>query len=605
MLVLYVTAKFSGFVNMTYKSCGNSVNRRLFELDEKELYLNIREELFLRRLESFSTQLLLLKLSSKDQDIDLIDDSYQEVQNLIQQIKFKNKRVSSEVTKKTTPAPTRKTTTTTQETENSQQEAMYSCGEYYNGSMYGYPRYKTGFVREKCKRPQLHESVTLILDRPRYSKTLVMSLKKITLLMYILMDEKSESDAFSKNLPSSVKIIYVSNRTNYIGMILNSILHKVVTPYVLITPFLGAFDKKTVDIERLVHVQEISKADIVGAASKDIDTGEWDRSCYQTMLKLYTLKYTKGYRVSKHECLRCNFVSSPFLSKKKFLVAIKFNSKLTHGIYEDFFLRINQSRHKILVCPDVMFYTYQPTVFDYQLNYFAKIRDIKKIVYSGGSVKWYGCRKGYSHTSRKKCTFQKGMAVPPCCLENLKDALNFVFDQCYKFNIACELQEGSVLGAVKFGGILPWERDADVSVLSKDFYSFQNLSFAFQKAGYEVVIHENTTCCTQDGRVKGGVLHIRAHGWSVQVFGQDDLHSLGVRTSIQTLKHWFLPENPGLYVRNRYGYSVYKHAEHWMTVNRKSGWEPYVGGEFSTCPKPGHHGCLDRWTADGDLPFFA
>ena len=33
----------------------------------------------------------------------------------------------------------------------------------------------------------------------------------------------------------------------------------------------------------------------------------------------------------------------------------------------------------------------------------------------------------------------------------------------------CQLQEGTLLGAVKLGSILPWERDGDIMVLSDHF----------------------------------------------------------------------------------------------------------------------------------------
>ena len=45
--------------------------------------------------------------------------------------------------------------------------------------------------------------------------------------------------------------------------------------------------------------------------------------------------------------------------------------------------------------------------------------------------------------------------------------LTRIFDACEAVEAICELQEGTLLGAVKFGTILPWERDADVMVHSK------------------------------------------------------------------------------------------------------------------------------------------
>ena len=38
------------------------------------------------------------------------------------------------------------------------------------------------------------------------------------------------------------------------------------------------------------------------------------------------------------------------------------------------------------------------------------------------------------------------------------DVLEDIFASCSDVDAYCELQEGTLLGAVKFGDILPWER---------------------------------------------------------------------------------------------------------------------------------------------------
>lgn len=39
----------------------------------------------------------------------------------------------------------------------------------------------------------------------------------------------------------------------------------------------------------------------------------------------------------------------------------------------------------------------------------------------------------------------------------------------------CELNDGTLLGALKFNGILPWEIDADISVEGDNFTKFADL----------------------------------------------------------------------------------------------------------------------------------
>ena len=69
---------------------------------------------------------------------------------------------------------------------------------------------------------------------------------------------------------------------------------------------------------------------------------------------------------------------------------------------------------------------------------------VKKWVDSDGRVRWYGCRGGHDKTS--SCNRMRGVAVPPCDLENLADAITFVMKECENAGVYCEVHEGSVLG---------------------------------------------------------------------------------------------------------------------------------------------------------------
>ena len=50
--------------------------------------------------------------------------------------------------------------------------------------------------------------------------------------------------------------------------------------------------------------------------------------------------------------------------------------------------------------------------------------------------------------------------------------------------------------------------------------------------------------------------------------------------------YWFpAPPNPGLHVRNRYGYEVYRHAVHWLDIpGTPDGWQQYdTTAAFPNC----------------------
>ena len=93
-----------------------------------------------------------------------------------------------------------------------------------------------------------------------------------------------------------------------------------------------------------------------------------------------------------------------------------------------------------------MFDTYEREIPDQKYTALAQKWDVKKWVESDGRVRWYGCRRGYSHTSKTPCKRKTGLGVPPCDLENLADAIKFVIKECENVGIYCEVHEGSVLG---------------------------------------------------------------------------------------------------------------------------------------------------------------
>lgn len=57
----------------------------------------------------------------------------------------------------------------------------------------------------------------------------------------------------------------------------------------------------------------------------------------------------------------------------------------------------------------------------------------------------------------------------------------YLFEACKATNSICELQEGTLLGAVKLGTILPWEKDGDIMILSDHFN--QLLKYLIQNEG--------------------------------------------------------------------------------------------------------------------------
>ena len=108
----------------------------------------------------------------------------------------------------------------------------------------------------------------------------------------------------------------------------------------------------------------------------------------------------------------------------------------------------------------------------------------------------------------------------------------------------------------------------------------------------------------------GGKIELLADGWSIQMYGQHRMSPKGTNTNgllptkIHFSNSWLnAPFNPGLYARNHYGKEVHKHAEHWLSTGKQSGWDAYETGVFGSCPVKGFHGCLDQYQPDGSIQF--
>lgn len=399
------------------------------------------------------------------------------------------------------------------------------CPEVYRGSIHGYPFYRKGFDTEECSYKQdIKEHVTIIFDD-------VVTMTKTTGDESTLPNKTSEAVSVNRFLEffESVYRMFPKIRTHFIlgrnwnqksfdaikekqssnvytsfyslqneafskGELLQNIIDGLSTDYVLVAPSLTHFTND-INLERLLRVLSTRKHTVIAGGSYRNLTGHWWNGCVQTQLKNYTLTFKMGYYRSFDECLVCDHLWGPFLAKSTVLKNIGLDVKDSNGLYRDLFLQLKERQRgthpglgrdvgAVVSCPDVMFHTHTPEVQDTQLVHFVNRHAIKKIIEADGRVRWFGCRRGIQHRNGNKCPSKSGLAVAPCCLENLADAIKFVMAQCSKKNVSCELQEGTLLGAVKMNKVLPWERDADITFLSGDFAKLLEMKDVFIREGY-------------------------------------------------------------------------------------------------------------------------
>lgn len=499
---------------------------------------------------------------------------------------------------------------------------LFSCSEAYTPATYeGWPWTK-GWTRQKCQRPPIRDSTALFLALPLTgdSNLLKMMIDNATKLFHhvvVLVYEnyvEIVKRLVDKKELNKFDVVAIGGTSGFTyGDALNYAVSLLKCQFILIASHLGRMDDD-LNLERLINTQELTSAALVGGAVKDIKTGKWEHGCYQTQLKLNTLKYTKGYRTSRQECLYCESIASPFLGRKDMFLKFKF-SKFDHGLFEDLFLRLKRNGEKIISCPDIMFYIEKKEENEKELSDFANEWEIRRIIGLLNKELWFGFKEG-SAVRRKtnfnvldkkqlsySCSASPSLVISPDCRHNLLDALHFMFDLLTKHNITCEVEEGTLMGIVKFNNVLPWERDADITFLSHQFPLIKRLKDFISKRGFRLNVVEEAKLV--NGVYRDGVFYVYANGWTIEMYGKSELMERHKPyTLLQLGKHLVpAPENPGLYVRNRYGVEIYRHVEHWRTLNQEHGFVSYQSGQFPKCTKPLHQTCLDQFHADGNLQF--
>lgn len=77
-------------------------------------------------------------------------------------------------------------------------------------------------------------------------------------------------------------------------------------------------------------------------------------------------------------------------------------------------------------------------------------------------------RCDFFHPARKYYT-------PPCCAKNLSEILFYLHDLFEKHDVTYFIYWGTLLGAVRHGGIIPWDTDIDLYIDKKDLKKVKKL----------------------------------------------------------------------------------------------------------------------------------
>ncbi|XP_063862820.1 uncharacterized protein LOC135102068 [Scylla paramamosain] len=387
------------------------------------------------------------------------------------------------------------------------------------------------------------------------------------------------------------------------GAAYRQVLRHVRTPYVLVAQG-GASLSRVGGLGMLVWAVEHLGVWAAGGGLLS-PSGLWRPGCLTTSYAHYEAAWERGHLGTAGGCLLCQALEGPFLAVTAALRHFGWDAQLpTHAAHLDLFLRAAHSRHMLAAsCSGSLFSLsgeLESPSRDSLLS-LARHHSLYSLQLPQSSPVLFSCKE-----VKAKCG-NPGLALPPCCRQELARLVRFTLDMCEAHNLLCELQEGSLLGALKVGGVMPWERDADLTFHTKNYTALEALKDVFERAGYSLHLTDNRWCCV-DGRWAGGQGSLSSEMWRAELWSQhamdseENLLAGRPRTRVEFDGSWVAaPSSPGQYVRNRYGTEVYRHAQHWLDTGRSSGWEEYESGKFLPCSDPTHHACLDQYLPDGNL----
>ncbi|XP_043205709.1 fukutin-related protein-like [Amphibalanus amphitrite] len=485
------------------------------------------------------------------------------------------------------------------------------CPEHYVNSTVGYPFFYDGWRSAACPLRRDYGrllTVLLVVAEPADVARVRRVLAGLNEQLPGVPARVAVVDGLGGRLApfrdvTEVPVAASAGRPPPLAALLNRLLAGAATDYVLLGAELERLDSDA-DLERLLREAERQRAAAVAGAARGPD-GRWSLGCFQVRLANYSLRYRAGYWRSRHECVRCDHAAGPLLARAELLRRwpLADSSRLP---LERWLLDVRGAgQQPVLVCPDVMFHVrrQRPAAATDWLQEARRLHLTLVEPPAGGRLQ-FSCQQ-----LRLPCEVRPGRLLSPCCRRQLLRLIHAVLDDCERTGALCELQEGTLLGAVKFGSVLPWERDADIAFSSGDMALLALQAGQWGLRGLRWVPESEPYCC-HDNRTAGGVAKVYQDDWMLELWGQHWLDTEKLRrhglppTRVQLDGRWYpAPRNPGRYVRNRYGREVYRHAEHWMDTGRASSWEPYDTARFLACDSPGDHSCLDQYSTDGVLQF--
>ena len=234
--------------------------------------------------------------------------------------------------------PTKNDSSTTSKKDDTELVKGEVCPEKFMGTKlnYGHPFFRKGFDPVPCKNfIPMEQLVTLLVtmpeELPKPAQTYLEAMQGVAKYfpkIRVILATQKEVPAAAKDSISKLNIAFENDIIGDAkpGVLWQRLVGKVSTRYVLLAPNLTHFDDD-INLQRMVRVLSYEPVVAFVAGAHRNLTGHWDIGCQQVSFKNMTATYMGGYYRSFNECLVCDFISGPFMTKTETLKKFKIDTR--------------------------------------------------------------------------------------------------------------------------------------------------------------------------------------------------------------------------------------------------------------------------------------
>jgi hypothetical protein len=234
--------------------------------------------------------------------------------------------------------PSQNDPSTTSKNKNAEIVKREVCPDKFMGTKlnYGHPFFRKGFDRVPCKDfIPIEQLVTILItmpeESPKPAQTYLEVMQGVAKYFPGIRAILATRKVVAAGVKGSISKLKVTFENDIIGdakpgVLWQRLVEKVSTRYVLLAPNLTHFDDD-INLERMVRVLSYEPmVAFVAGAHRNL-TGHWDIGCQQVSYKNMTATYMGGYYRSFNECLVCDFLSGPFMTKTETLKKLKIDTR--------------------------------------------------------------------------------------------------------------------------------------------------------------------------------------------------------------------------------------------------------------------------------------